>query len=123
MARASMTRFARRRPYAFAADVASPFPDSRRRRFLRDLLPGLVIANHVRLSAVARAVSSGREDVHGAEKRLSLHLGSDHWDMSPIADRPLQGAAAMVSDNSLLVADLTDLAKYHARKPQGLGTV
>jgi hypothetical protein len=75
--------------YAFARRLASPFADSRRRRFVRDMVTGLVIANHAPLSKVARAVGTGTEDVHGQEKRLSRHLGSEHWDASPLAGRLL----------------------------------
>jgi len=68
----------RHRLYTFARRLATPFADSRRRRFLTDMVPGLVIANHVHLSKVARAVGRGSENVHAAEKRLSRHLGSEH---------------------------------------------
>jgi hypothetical protein len=74
-------------------------------------VPGLVIANHVHLAKVARALSTGTEDVHGVEKRRSRHLGSEHWDMSPLEGRLLAGPAAFVSDDTLIVADTTDLAK------------
>ena len=78
MASRALSVAARQRLYAFARDLATPFTDSRRQRFLTDMIPGLVIANHVHLSAVARAVGDGRNDVHAAEKRLSRHLGSEH---------------------------------------------
>jgi len=113
----------RQRLYRFATDLARPFTDSRRQRFVVDMIAGLVIANHVHLSAIARAVSDGTNSVHADEKRLSRHLGSEHWDMSPLADRMLQDGAALVHDDSLLVADLTDLAKPYARKLEGLGRV
>jgi hypothetical protein len=113
----------RQRLYTFARRLASPFADSRRRRFLQDMIPGLVIANHVHLSKVARAISTGTADIHGVEKRLSTHLGSEHWDLSPLAERLLADAAALVSADSLIVADTTDLAKYYARKLEGLGRI
>jgi hypothetical protein len=88
------------------------------------MISGLVIANHVHLTEVARAISDGTQPIHGIEKRLSLHLGSDAWDSSPLADRLLQDAAALVQgDDTLIVADTSDLAKYYARKLEGLGRV
>lgn len=123
MAPRTFSTCARQRLYTFARSLATPFTDSRRRRFLTDMIPGLVIANHVHLSKIARAVGHGIEDVHAAEKRLSRHLGSEHWDMSPLSDRLLQDSAALVNDNSLIVADLTDLAKYYAKKMEGLGRI
>jgi hypothetical protein len=123
MARTSFSTLIRKRLYTFARRLASPFADSRRRRFIQDMIPGLVIANHVHLSKIARAIGSGTDAIHGVEKRLSKHLGSDHWDPSPLADRLLQQTAALVNDHSLIVADLTDLAKYSAKKLEGLGRV
>jgi Transposase DDE domain len=123
MAARSLCAAIRRRLYAFARDLATPFSDSRRARFVADMIPGLVIANHVHLTKVARALSTGAEDIHGIEKRLSRHLGSEHWDMSPLEGRLLADSAAFVTDDSLIVADTTDLAKYWARKLEGLGYV
>jgi hypothetical protein len=113
----------RRRLYAFGRKIASPFSDSRRRRFLEDMVSGLVVAGHVHLTKVARAISDGRTAIHGVEKRLSRHLGSEDWDMSPVADDLLARSAALVTEDSLLVADLTDLAKYWAHAMEGLGRV
>ena len=123
MAARTLCAAIRRRLYGFARDLATPFPDSRRARFVEEMVAGLVIANHVHLSKVARAVGRGSENVHAAEKRLSRHLGSEHWDMSPLADRLLADSAAKVSADTLIVADLTDLAKYYAKKLEGLGRI
>lgn len=113
----------RRRLYGFGRKVARPFSDSRRRRFVEDMVGGLVIAGHVHLSKVARAIGQGREDIHSVEKRLSRNLASEHWDMRPVADDLLARSAALVDDNALIVADLTDIAKYWAHCLEGLGRV
>jgi hypothetical protein len=123
MASNGMPKEIRRRLYAFARGLASPFTDSRRRRFLTDMIPGLLISGHVHLAKVARAISPGNANIHSAEKRLSLHLGSEHWDMSPLAEELLARAAALVTDDTVITADLTDLAKLYARKLEGLGRV
>jgi hypothetical protein len=123
MARSSLPALIRQRLYSFARRLATPFTDSRRRRFLQDMIPGLVIANHVHLAKVARAVGGGADNIRAAAKRLSRHLGSEHWDLSPLADRLLHDSAARVGADSLIVADLTDLAKYYAKKLEGLGRV
>jgi len=123
MAAASVSTLIRKRLYTFARRLASPFTDSRRRRFVQDMVAGLAIANHVHLSKVARAIGTGGDDTHSAQKRLSRHLGSECWDASGLADRLLAGSAAMAGDDTLITADLTDLAKYHAKKMEGLGTV
>jgi hypothetical protein len=113
----------RRRLYGFARGIASSFSDSRRRDFIEDMIPGLLISGHVHLSKVARAVSSGDANIHSVEKRLSTHLGSEHWDMSPVADELLSRSAQLVTEDTLITADLTDLAKPYARKLEGLGRV
>jgi hypothetical protein len=123
MAGQTLTTAIRRRLYTFAAGIARPFTDSRRRAFLTDMLTGLVAAGHVHLTAIARGFGRGAANVHAAEKRLSRHLSSEHWDMSPVAAELLRRSAALVGDATLLVADTTDLAKYYAKKLEGLGRV
>jgi hypothetical protein len=113
----------KRRLYTFARCLASPFTDSRRRGFVADMLAGLVVGGHVHLTRIARAIGTGTDNIHSVEKRLSNHLGSEHWDMSPVGDQLLDRAARLVTDDTLIVADLTDLAKYYARKLEGLGRV
>jgi hypothetical protein len=83
MSSQGLTKEVRRRLYTFARGLARPFSDSRRRGFLEDMIPGLLINCHVHLTKVARPISPGDADIHGVEKRLSRHLGSAHWDMSP----------------------------------------
>ncbi len=113
----------RRRLYGFARGVARPFTDSRRRGFIEDMIPGLLISGHVHLSKVARAISPGDARIHGVEKRLSTHLGSEHWNMAPVGDALLARSARLVTADTLIAADLTDLAKPYARKLEGLGRV
>lgn len=123
MAGTTLTTTIRRRLYTFAAGIARPFSDSRRRRFLTDMLCGLPVAGHVHLTAIARANSRGAGNIHAAEKRLSRNLASEHWDASPLADELLRRSAAAVGEDTLIVADTTDLAKYYARHMEGLGRV
>lgn len=123
MAGPTLTTAIRHKLYAFADDIASPFTDSRRQRFLHDMITGLVVAGHVHLTAVARASSDGASSIHGHEKRLSRHLASEHWDASPVAEQLLRRSAELVTDDTLIVADTTDLAKYYAKHLEGLGRV
>lgn len=123
MAGTSLTTAIRRRLYSFAGGLARSFSDSRRQRFVTDMVTGLAVAGHVHLTAVARANSRGAGNIHAAEKRLSRNLASEHWDASPLADELLRQSAGFVGDDTLLVADTTDLAKYYARHMEGLGRV
>jgi DDE family transposase len=122
MAGTSLTTTIRRRLYSFANQLASPFSDSRRQNFITEMVTGLIAAGHVHLTEIARGLG-GEQTLHAAEKRLSRHLGSEHWNMSPLADELLRRSATRVTDDTLLVADTTDLAKPHARKLEGIGRV
>lgn len=123
MADKGVSKEIRRRLYAFGRKLASPFTDSRRRGFVEDMITGLTIGGHVHLSKVARAISPGDADIHPVEKRLSRHLDSEHWDMSPLVIELLERSVALVTEDTLLTGDLTDLGKPYARKLQGLGRV
>ena len=123
MAGTTLTTAIRARLSTFAAGLSKPFTDSRRREFLTDMITGLVAGGHVHLTAVARATHRGEANIHAAEKKLGRHLGSAHGDASPVAAELLYRSAALVTDDTLIVADTTDPAKYHARKLEGLGRV
>jgi hypothetical protein len=123
MAGTTLTTAIRQRLSTFAAGVASPFTDSRRRGFVADMLTGLVTGGHVHLTAVARATHRGAANIHAAQKKLSRHLASEHWDASPVAAALLRRSAGRVHDGTLIAADTTDLATYYARKLEGLGRV
>lgn len=118
-----LTTAIRRRLYRFAARVARRFSDSRRRAFLEEMVVGLIVAGRSHLTAIARANPPRMGTIHAFEKRLSRHLSSEHWDMSSVADQLLESSAAMVTPDTLIVADTTDLAKPHARHLEGLGRV
>lgn len=118
-----LTTAIRRRLSTFAAGVARPFSDSRRHRFITEMITGLVGAGHVHLTKVARATHRGEGNIHAAQKRLGGHLKSTHWNTAPLAAELLRRSAAVVNDDTLITADTTDLAKYHARHLEGLGRV
>jgi hypothetical protein len=123
MAGTALTTAVRRRLSTFAAGVARPFTDSRRHRFVTDMITGLIIAGHVHLTEVARATHRGQANIHAAEKRLSRNLASTHWNTAAVPAELLRRSAVMVTDDTLIVADTTDLAKYYARHLEGLGRV
>jgi hypothetical protein len=123
MASTTLTTPIRRRLSTFARGIARPFTDSRRRTFIEDMLSGLVAAGHVHLTAIARGISRGAGNIHAAQKRLSRNLASEHWNSAPIAEELLQRSAAMVTDDTLIPADTTDLAKYYAKHLEGLGRI
>ncbi len=123
MASTTLTTAIRRRLSTFAAGVARPFTDSRRHRFITEMITGLVAGGHVHLTKVARVTHRGEANIHSAEKRLSGHLASEHWNTASLPAELLRRSAAMVTDDTLIPADTTDLAKYYARHLEGLGRV
>lgn len=123
MGSTTLTTAIRRRLSTFAAGVARPFTDSRRHRFVTEMIAGLVAGGHVHLTQVARATHRGPANIHAAEKRLSRNLASEHWNSASLAAQLLQRSAAMVTHDTLIPADTTDLAKYYARHLEGLGRV
>lgn len=123
MASTTLTTPIRRRLSTFAKGLARPFTDSRRRNFICDMLTGLVAGGHVHLTAVARGISRGTGNIHAVEKRLSRNLASEHWEADPIAEELLQRSAALVTEDTLIPGDTTDLAKYYAKHLEGLGRV
>lgn len=98
-------------------------PGVGRRRFLQEMIVGLGIAGHVHLTKVARAFGSGATNVHAMEKRLSRDQDSHHWSMQPDIDGLLAWSAETVGEDSLIVADQTDVAEYYVRSLLGLGPV
>jgi len=123
MAGNGLRKEVRRRLYCFARRVASWVSDGRRQRFLEQMVVGLVISGHVHLTKIARSLGSGSNNVHADEKRLSRNLDSEHWSMRPVMEGLLGWSAGMVGEETLIVADLTDIAKYYARHLEGLGRV
>jgi hypothetical protein len=123
MSRNGLRKQVCRRLYGFGQRVASLVSDSRRQRFLAEMVTGLVVGGHVHLSKIARAAGDGDDNIHAAEKRLSRHLDSEHWSMQPLRDALQQWSASRVGPDTLIVADLTDVSKYYARSLEGLGKV
>lgn len=123
MAGTAPTTIIRKRLSNFADGFARPFSDTRRHDFITQMIRGLVIGGHVHLTAIARAAPEPDVTLHAAEKKLSRHLGSEHWNASPLADELLRRSAAMVTEDTIIPADTTDLNKEYARKLEGLGKV
>lgn len=123
MASNGLRREVRRRLYGFAGRLASSFSDGRRRRFVGEMIRGLVIGGHVHLTKIARAMGDGANNIHDDEKRLSRHLDSEHWSMQDLVDQLLAWSGGNVQRHTLIVADLTDVAKPYAKAMEGLGKV
>jgi len=116
MAVAGLWKKVRRKLCGFGRRVS----ETRRQQFLRELIVGLVVG-HVHLSKIARAAGCGSTNVHAAEQRVSRHLKSDPWDMAAISELLLSGSAEKVHEDSLTVADVTEVAKSYSHHVEKLG--
>lgn len=61
MAQRSLATLIRKRQYTFARQLASPLSDSRHRCFVHNMISGLVVANRVHLSTIARPAATSGE--------------------------------------------------------------
>jgi hypothetical protein len=90
------------------------------------MAPGQVIANHVHLTKVVRALSGGREPAartSTASRSASAATSAARtWTCASLEGRLLIDSAAFVTDDSRIFTGTTDLAKYYAEKLEGLGT-
>ena len=89
------------------------------RRYVEDMLRGMLIGGSVRLTAIARALDESIP-LHATHKRLSRNLGNSRTGQT-VADNLLRAGAGLVRDDSLLVVDVFELVKQHARKMEYLG--
>jgi hypothetical protein len=63
----------RRKLHGFTRKVARVMSDTRRQRFVEEMIVGVVVSGKVHLTEVARAASYGTVPVHAAQMRLSRH--------------------------------------------------
>ena len=84
------------------------------RRFVDDMLLGMLISGSVRLTEIARALGESIP-MHATHKRLSRNLGNVGVG-DVVADNLLAQGARVVRDNALLVIDLFEVVKPYAEK-------
>ncbi|MDE0420935.1 MAG: hypothetical protein OXK76_08610 [Gammaproteobacteria bacterium] len=84
------------------------------RRFVDDMLLGMLISGSVRLTEIARALGESIP-THATHKRLSRNLGNARVG-DVVADNLLAEGVGVVRDNALLVIDLFEVVKPYAEK-------
>lgn len=93
-------------------------------KFLWGMLLGLVMAESVLLSEIARQVRWWRGvTFHALHKGLSRGLRSRQWAALPVQTRYLQAIAPKLTRQRVIACDLGDLTKPRARRMPGLQTV
>ena len=125
MAGTTLTTTIRKRLYSFTKS-ASPDPSATPDGVgsLGTWFDGLISAGHVHLTAIARGDEHAVSATFTPPRSDSVgNLSSEHWNAAPLATELLRRSAALVGDDTLIVADTTDLAKPYARHLEGLGRV
>ncbi|MDE0037385.1 MAG: hypothetical protein OXU77_07465 [Gammaproteobacteria bacterium] len=84
------------------------------RRFVDDMLLGMLISGSVRLTEIARALAESIP-THATHKRLSRNLGNARVG-DVVAGNLLAEGAGVVRDDALLVIDLFEVVKPYAEK-------
>jgi len=90
--------------------------DKPRRRFLPQVLRGILYSGSLVMTEVGRWVRDDCSDLFHREKRLLNHLGSSEGDLTAAVRCYRQAVAAYVQPDTALILDLTDLAKPRAKK-------
>lgn len=88
-------------------------------RFVLDMVYGMLASGSVRLTRIAEALAEPI-GLHATHKRLSRNLGKRRTG-EVVAANLLKAASERIRRDALLVVDLFDLPKPHARKMQYLG--
>jgi hypothetical protein len=70
----------RRKLYVFTHKAATVMYDTRRQRFIQQMIFGVVVSVKVHLPEVVRPANFGTVHAHAAEKRLSRHRNREHGD-------------------------------------------
>lgn len=101
------------------ADPEIPKPT---KKFLAEVLYGMLKAQSVVISRIARQLN-GRQPLLHCLQRLSYQLASSRWDPMSCESSYLQWAAAELSTDTVLCADIGDIAKKYAKHMPGLSAV
>lgn len=97
--------------------------DKPRKRFLQQTIRGILFSGSLTVMDVAQWVHDDCSDLFYRDKRLLNHLVSPEGDLTTAVRRYRQAASVHISPDTLLILDLTDLAKPRARKMQYLDLV
>ena len=118
-----------REPRARAYDVLSKINeymseytdvlDKPRRKYMRDMILGSIRSHSLILSHIAQKVQQITDkcsNSHQTEKRLSYNLNSERWSILEMRDKHYQSMLEYVTDDTLVILDLSDIQKPYGKK-------
>lgn len=93
--------------------------DKPRRKYMRDMVLGSIRSNSLILSHIAQKVQQITDkcaNSHQTEKRLSYNLNSGKWSIIDMRDVYYQMLLGYITDDTLIILDLSDIQKPYGRK-------
>jgi len=118
-----------REPKARAYDVLSKINeyiweyadvlDKPRRKYMRDMILGSIRSHSLILSQIAQKVQQITDrcsNSHQTEKRMSYNLNSGKWSILGMRNKHYQSMLEYMTDDTLVILDLSDIQKPYGRK-------
>ena len=90
--------------------------DKPRQKFLRQTVSAILLSGSLIVTELAHWIRDDCSDIFHRLKRLLNHLVSTRGDLTNVVAAYRQKVAKYIEPDTLLVIDLTDLAKPRARK-------
>jgi len=93
--------------------------DKPRRKYMRDMILGAIRSNSLILSQIAQKVQQITDkcaNSHQTEKRLSYNLNSRKWSIMGMRGIHHGSMTEYVTDDTLVILDLSDIQKPYGRK-------
>ncbi len=109
----------------FCTDVLRESADEYRKKFIPELMMGVVKSGTLVASEIARKTQREGETTVGAWKSIRTQLNSRLWDKREVAIHRSfsREQARWVDERTVIAVDLSDLSKKYARKMEHLGRV
>lgn len=90
--------------------------DKVRKRFIGEMIAGMVRSGECLLSSISREIQSGCKCVHSDEKRLSNQLSNEHWQTDTmLKNHSKLVGSAYVDAETVIALDLSDISKEHGQ--------
>ena len=93
--------------------------DKPRRKYMRDMILGSIRSNSLILSQIAQKIQQITDNCsnsHQTEKRLSYNLNSEKWSIIGMRNKHYQSMLEYVTNDTLVILDLSDIQKPYGRK-------
>lgn len=93
--------------------------DKPRRKYMRDMILGSIRSHSLILSQIAQKIQKITDrcaNSHQTEKRLSYNLNSERWSIMAMRGIHYDSMTEYVTDDTLVILDLSDIQKPYGRK-------